>query len=474
MHARRAVAARAAAGRASRGAAGRAGHRGPRSAVLVAALCTTLATVAHARCDAPDPPDPAPAHDAAAAETSLQALVRAAIARSHAVGAARALAEATAREVDESRAAADPQASLSVSLGPSLAHRAGSDASRALSGGASVGVSQLLWDGGRLADTVDWRSQLAEAARLAQLSQQEQVVLASVALALDRNRYQAHERIYGQYLGKMQCLVESLQTIVAADRGRASELLQARKSLQQADLARQQAESRRRQTEIQLRRLVGEALPDTAALAAYWTTLPPLEPLLVEAERSVEMAQLGAQADAAARLVRVVAAGTRPQLSWTLNGSRDLSWGGGAPTQHASAVSVGLALSVPLWNPGVGAAVDAARLREQAAREQLAEALQARRTRVREVHEQARATADRAGRVQAILADSEQVRQATLLQWQQLGRRSLFDVMGAEAEHYNLRVSRIDAQVDGQQLGATLRSLGQGLAGQAGAGTARR
>ena len=51
----------------------------------------------------------------------------------------------------------------------------------------------------------------------------------------------------------------------------------------------------------------------------------------------------------------------------------------------------------------------------------------------------------------------------TLQQWQQLGRRSLFDVMSAEAEHYNLRVSYVNALHDQQQLNANLLSLGRGV-----------
>ena len=52
-----------------------------------------------------------------------------------------------------------------------------------------------------------------------------------------------------------------------------------------------------------------------------------------------------------------------------------------------------------------------------------------------EVHEQALSSLDRAKRVADVLRDSEQVRNFTLQQWQQLGRRSLFDVMAAESEH---------------------------------------
>jgi outer membrane protein TolC len=91
------------------------------------------------------------------------------------------------------------------------------------------------------------------------------------------------------------------------------------------------------------------------------------------------------------------------------------------------------------------------------------EALQARRWRVAELHEQTLSSFDRARRVGSVLRDSEQVRNFTLQQWQQLGRRSLFDVMGAEAEHYNLRIAYVNALHDGQQLNANLLSLGRGV-----------
>ena len=63
----------------------------------------------------------------------------------------------------------------------------------------------------------------------------------------------------------------------------------------------------------------------------------------------------------------------------------------------------------------------------------------------------------------AVLRDSERLRDATLQQWQQLGRRSLFDVMSAESDHFNLRIAYVNALHDGYQASAQLRSLGSGL-----------
>lgn len=426
------------------------------------------APCSEARDAAPLAPPPADATLGPAARHALQGLLDAALARSRAMGAARALAEAAARDADEARAATALRAGLSVSAGPVASHVAGLTGTSALQGSAGLSASQTLWDGGRSDALVDWRVQLQDAARLAALSQQEQLALSAVSLALDRERYRAQDRVYARYVSTMACLADALQQVVDADRGRASELVQARKSLQQAELQREAVRSQLLQTEIRLQRLVGELDHDALGLGPWLQTLPPLPQLLQQAERSVDITQLEAQARAADRLARSVAAAARPQLSWSLGASQGLATGGNSGTRHSSTLSLGVAFSVPLTDNGTAAATDAARWRALAATEQVADALDNRRARVRELHEQARSTLDRAARLQAVLQASEQVREATRLQWQQLGRRSLFDVMSAESEHVNLRLAQVNAWLDAQQLGATLRSLGRGLLPEAG------
>ena len=61
--------------------------------------------------------------------------------------------------------------------------------------------------------------------------------------------------------------------------------------------------------------------------------------------------------------------------------------------------------------------------------------------RAADLHEQAEAAQDRLRRLSDVIRSSDQVRNATIQQWQRLERRSLFDVMGAKAEHYALRVA---------------------------------
>jgi outer membrane protein TolC len=168
---------------------------------------------------------------------------------------------------------------------------------------------------------------------------------------------------------------------------------------------------------------------------------------------------------AAQRYAAATDASTKPQVSWVIGASKSAGLGGNIPasSNRAGSLQVGLQLSVPLMNPGAAHASEAARLRASAAQLQRADALEARRFRVAEIFEQTQSAFDRARRVGTVLRDSDQVRNFTLQQWQQLGRRSLFDVMGAEGDHYGLRVAYVNALYDGQQLNALLLSLGRGV-----------
>ena len=400
------------------------------------------------------PPDP---------RGTLVAMVAEALQRSHAIGASKLMAEAALQDIEETRSAKAMQASAGAGLGPGGSRASGVTENAALQLRASVNVSRLLYDGGRTDRLTDWRTQLAESARYGQLNAQEQLAATTVALAIERSRYRTMAQVYKNHVRKMSCLVEALDSIVRTDRGRASELLQAKKSMQQAELSLTQTQSAVRQIEVRLRRLVGDGLPGTEGMTSLFTGAPDLPQAVADAERSNEIAQLDAQATAARRYAEAVAAGGRPQLSWSVGGSVAAGGGGSAGTTHSNSYSVGLAVSIPLLSPGLAPATDAAKKRAQAALLQRAEALETRRFRVAEVHEQVLAGLDRTKRVAGVLRDSEQVRNFTLQQWQQLGKRSLFDVMAAESDHYNLRIAYVNALHDVQQTNANLLSLGRGV-----------
>ena len=441
-----------------------------------AALASGLIPL-HAACIDDDKPDPAlPAAVTAAANTprseprdprrQLQTLVQDALQRSNGIGAARLLAEAAAQDVDEAKAAKLPQASAFASLNPNLVAsggRGGDSTGSQLQARAGVNLSQTLFDGGRADRLVDWRRQQAEVARLGILSIEEQLTLSTTSLAFERSRFRMQAVIWGQHVRKMGCLVQALDSIVAADKGRTSELVQARKQLQQAELQQVQSTSQARQVEARLRRIAGDGLPGTEGMSTLLLAVPDLSELLTAAERSSDIAQLDANAAALREMARAVEAGTKPQVSWNVGSSALLAAGSGNPRNGS--VTAGVSVNIPLFNPGIGHSIQAARKRAEAAGLQRADTLELRRQRIVDAHEQATAAFERLRRVSLVLRDSDRLRNFTLQQWQQLGRRSLFDVIAAESDHYSLRVQYINALHDGQQINATLLSLGSGLAG---------
>ncbi|MGE0316064.1 MAG: TolC family protein [Lautropia sp.] len=393
----------------------------------------------------------------ARARALLRDVIGQALAHSQAVGAARLLAQAAALDVEEARAARLPRAALTAGV----AHAASSFESREQYRGGiargGINLSVPVYDAGRTAETVNWRGKLAEAARLAQLDAQEQVALQTLSLVLDLDRYEQRAQVSQQQVARMQCLVSVLERAVTADPGRRSELDQARKTLQEAELTRSRSAASRRQVEIRLARFTGGATPAVQGLGTVLGTTPPLDELVAAAGGSTALRQLGAQADAADAQARAIAASGKARVDLALDGTRT------AGATETTSWQVGLNLVVPLFEPGLARAAEAAAQRGKAARLQLADATEARVSRVADVHDQAGALARDIDALEEILQSSARVREATLLQWRKLGRRSLFDVMSAERDHFGLRIAQVDAQHDRQQANALLRSLGAGI-----------
>lgn len=120
-------------------------------------------------------------------------------------------------------------------------------------------------------------------------------------------------------------------------------------------------------------------------------------------------------------------------------------------------------INIPLLQLGADAQVTAAVRRLQATNLQRDETIEAKRYRLLEMYEAASSSLDRAKRVVDILRKSDRVRTSTLQQWQQLGHRSLFDVMGAESDEYSVRIAQVNALFDAQQVVALMWSMRCGV-----------
>ena len=388
----------------------------------------------------------------------MQELIGLAVTRSKGLGAVRLLADAAKSDFDETRALRLPTATLSLAGNGVNNTINGFNAGRGSQLNGTLSSSVSVWDFGRIAKLTDWRKELADVALQGQRSAEEQLSLNIVSLALDRSRFVLQAQVYQQFVRKMACLVDALQIITQADRGRASELVQAQKSLQQADLSLEQSMSSLRQTEVRMRRLVGDALPPSMGMTSVLAVLPDLELMQADILLGPDVAQAEAQARSQRSFAESVIAGQKPSVALTGNAIRQTG------VSKATEIQGGFQVTIPILQPGAEAQASAAVKRYRATVLQRDEAIEAKRYRLLEMHEVAASTLDRARRIVEILRNSERVRASTLQQWQQLGRRSLFDVMAAEGDYYSMRVAHVNAMFDTQQVVALIWSMGRGVA----------
>jgi len=419
---------------------------------------------AQGRCNEEDKPSKQVGREGSTIEISnadprlqLQELIQLSLQRSRAIGAIRLLTQAAEADVEEVKASRLPTVALTGTGAHIGSLVPGTEAVKGLQGRAGFSASVPLYDFGRISKLTEWRAQLAEVAKLGQSAAEEQLALQTVSLALDRSRYVLQAQVYSQYVKRMSCLVDALEVITKADRGRASELVQAQKNLQQADLSYEGSLSSLRQTEVRLRRFVGEQLPAPAGMSSVLVRVPDLEELQQDILRAPDVIQADVQAKAQRSYAESVLAGQKPSIS--VNVSANSAAGVGKETDWNGGVTV----SIPLYQPGSNSTLLAAHRRAQSAVLQRDDAIEAKRYRLLEMYEAATSSLDRARRVVDILRNSDRLRVATLQQWQQLGRRSLFDVMGAEGDYYANRVAQVNALFDAQQAVALMWSMGRGV-----------
>ena len=390
--------------------------------------------------------------------TQLQSIVREASKRSAEVSAAQLEAQAATHDLDEAKGARYPQVAVSGRVGRSESSVDVPTNGRQTSVALNVGAP--LIDFGRTSYVIDWRSRLADVAQLGYVSAREQVVLDAVTTAIERNRYRLQAQVYQQYARKMSCLVNVLEQIVAEDKGRASELVQARKTQLQAEISRDTAIAQTRQIEARLRKQIGADYQPGDGITVPLMPVPDLLDITRQLLDNSEVRQLHLQAEALDNYAKAVSAGQKPQLNWLISKAA-----GRSGSVNSGSWTAGVTVSYTIFNGfSDQAAMSAALKRADAAREREAELIASRQSKAVEVHDSATSAFARAKSYAMVLRDSDRVRDNTFRQWSELGRRSLFDVMSAESDHYNLRIAYVNALHDGYEANAQLRSLGAGLA----------
>jgi adhesin transport system outer membrane protein len=309
----------------------------------------------------------------------------------------------------------------------------------------SVSVTTNLFDWGRTKNTIGSREHLSTAANRAYDAALEKAAFDVSANLIELGKQRNIVDLSQQFVDRMATLVKMLGEIVEVDRGRGSELTQAKTRLLQAQASRDTAEARARDAELTLRKLVGDEavmIPRTRV----WSVEPgDLQKLLSLVGAHPSLQQAKAEADAADMNAKAVKASGLPQVNWVVSAgmSKD-ALGRRQPWQTMLNLNWGA-----FRGGSAKAATEAAGARAEASWQRLEQQRRDLEYAVRTADQDAHTMLQRADLYQGLSVETDRVRKAFFEQWHHLGRRTLLDVLTAENEHYGNRVAEVTNRFDG-------------------------
>lgn len=264
---------------------------------------------------------------------------------------------------------------------------------------------------------------------------------------MDLAKYRAVYAAGDSYVKRMSALVDMLVEITKVDPGRLSELSQARARLLQAQTSQDTVAAQVRSLELNARKLVGDQETAMPHGTRWQLRLDPLDSAVAAVAQNPAIEQATAEAAAASLTAKSVRAASLPQLNWVINKT----------TAHDSFNNVQpwTTMLQLTWTPFQGGSQRAA---ERAALSRAASSSDKRdqlqldsEFRVRDAHRDAIALATRAQLYAQLSTETDLVRKQFFEQWYHLNRRTLVDVLLAEADFYNNQVSEVTTQFDAYQ-----------------------
>ena len=316
--------------------------------------------------------------------------------------------------------------------------------SNSTSQAVNVNMTTTVYDWGRTEKLIDSRKELGTAAVQKYMVTVESLAQDVASTILEKEKASRVTAINQQYVERMKQLVDMLKEIVVTDGGRASELIQARARLLEAESSRDTWQARERDAEIKLRRLIGKNninIPKNIKFA-----LPDVElnQLLAVAQNHPALLQAEAEAKASKLQAESLRAAEKPQINWVVTKSTGKDdFGREDPWQTMVTVSW------PIFRGGSStAAREAALLRAEAElenkeRQQLDLEFEA-----RAAVQDANTLLARANLYVNLIEETEKVKTAFFDQWYHLGRRTLLDVLIAESDYNNNRVNEVSYRFD--------------------------
>ncbi|MBB5448139.1 MULTISPECIES: TolC family protein [unclassified Paraburkholderia] len=366
--------------------------------------------------------------------------------RSPEVGQAYAAYEAAKSDVDEAKGLRWPQVDIGsqtqgVQFGPG--NRNGSNNGNVV----TANVTTTVYDWGRTKNTIGSREQLSDAALSSYVAARNQNAFEVTSTLVELGKQRTIVDVSQQFVERMATLVKMLSEIVAVDRGRGSELTQAKARLLQAEAARDSAQAKARDAELALQKLLGESVPPIPH-ARDWPLQPGNLPQLLERVNAhPSLHQIQSEANAADLNAKVVKASGLPSVNWVVSANAGI--GGTGAGQRAPWQTM-LTLNWAAFRGGsTQAATAAAGYRAQASWQRLDQQRRDLEYGIRTADQDAHTMLSRAEQYKRLSAETDQVRKAFFEQWYHLGKRTLLDVLLAENDHYGNSVSEVTNRFDG-------------------------
>jgi outer membrane protein, adhesin transport system len=378
-----------------------------------------------------------------AAMSSLQRLVRMALDRSPSGREAQANWRAAQQDVEKAKAGLFPQVELNANTAATKLDNGSADAIKA---GLGAVASYTLYDFGRIQRGIDASQSQASVMQARILLAREATTFETVNAYFELLKYERLIRIHERYALELADLVGKLSEIVAVFEGRASELTQAQTRLGQARDALNVLKAKKRESQLALLRQVG---PQATSITST-DALPdiPVEPLSNVLDQALKqhplMAAAKGEAESATALIAQAQAAREPQVDMQLAKQTG---------RNALNQSYPLQLYVSAkWAAFQGFGDKAAELalmeRAAAANERVAQLQIELDFNVKSAWADYEAQASRANDLRNLVKGTDRVRQDYYIQWRDLGKRSLLDVLSAENEHLNTQLSLASSEVD--------------------------
>ncbi|AWH88923.1 TolC family protein [Limnobaculum parvum] len=317
----------------------------------------------------------------------------------------------------------------------------------------SVSMTTTVYDFGKTSSGIQSAEETSKASLELEKLTRNQIAFQTISGVLELDKYQKDIQVAKLYQTRMSDLVKMLSQITETDKGRGSELVQARSKLLQAQTNVQQLESKWRETQIKMTRLVGHEVAVPENLKWEGSDLS-TNTILTALDNHPQILRAKAEVQASLYKADAIKSSSYPNINWVVSKSSAKDVNGDEQAWYT-----GVNVEWDLFTGGsASASQQAAAQRAQATQMQFETTVLELKYKIRSMIQTRDSSFERAKEYRNLSADTDRVRTMFYEQWYYLGKRSLLDVLTAENEHFNNQISAINNQYDGYTANISIMS----------------